>query len=54
MAEAELQGSTERDLEAYEKLLGNVLAFKYLRRVMTAVDDDLPAVADNLLYARKS
>ena len=40
MAEAELREITERDFEAYDNLLENVLAFKYLVRVMTAGDND--------------
>ena len=54
MAEAELRESTERDFEAYGKSLENVSAFKYLGRVMMAVDNDWPAVAGNLFKARKS
>ena len=54
MAEAELRESTERDFEAYGKPLENVLDLKYLGRVMTAGDDDWPAVAGNLSKARKS
>ena len=44
MAEAELRDSMERAFDAYGKPLENVLAFKYLERVMTAGDDDWPAV----------
>ena len=54
IAEAELRDSTERAFEVYGKLLETVLAFKYLGQVMTAGDDELPAVAGNLLKARKS
>ena len=53
MAEAELRESTERAFDAYGKPLENVLAFKYLGRVMTEIDDDWPAVAGNLSKARK-
>ena len=44
----------ERDFEAYGKPLETVTAFKYLGRVMTAGDDDWPALAGNLVKARKS
>ena len=54
MAEAELKESTERTFEAYGKPLENVSAFKYLGKVMTVGDDNWPAVAGNLLKARKS
>ena len=53
MAEAELRNSTERAFEAYGKPLETVSAFKYLVQVMKAGDDDWPAVAGNLLKARK-
>ena len=46
--------STERAFEAYGKLLETVSIFNYLGRVMTAVDDDWPSVAGNLVKARKS
>ena len=48
MAKAELRDSTERAFEAYLKPLEMMSAFKYLGRVMTAGDDDWPAVAGNL------
>ena len=44
----------ERAFEAYREPLENVTAFKYLGRVMTAVDDEWPAVVGNLCKARKS
>ena len=53
LVEAELRESTERALEAYEELLENLKTFKYLVQVMTAVDDDCPAVVGNLRKARK-
>ena len=40
--------------EAYGAPLENVRAFKYLRQVMTAGDDDWHAVVGNLCKARKS
>ena len=54
MAEAELRDSTERPFEAYGKPLEAVATFNYLGWVMTAGDDDWPAVAGNLVKARKS
>ena len=54
MAEAELRDSTERAFEAYRKPLETVANFKYLGRVMTAGDEDWPAVAGNLVKARRS
>ena len=54
MAEAELKDSTERAFEAYGKPLETVATLKYLGRVMTAGDDNWPAVVGNLVKARKS
>ena len=54
MAEAELRKITERAFEAYGKPLETVLTFKYPGCVMTAGDKDWPAVAGNLVKARKS
>ena len=44
----------ERAFEAYGTSLENITAFKYLGRVITAGDDDWPAVVGNLKRARKS
>ena len=54
MAESELRESTERDFEAYSNPIEAVSSFKYLGRIMTAGEDDCPAVAGNLVNARKS
>ena len=54
MAEAELRESTEMAFEAYGKPIETVTNFKYLERVMAAGDEDWPAVAGNLVKARKS
>ena len=54
MAETELRESTERAFEAYGNPIEAVSSFKYLGRIMTAGDDDCPAVAGNLVNARKS
>ena len=43
-----MRDSTERSFEAYRKPLETVATFKYLGRVMTALDDNWPAVAGNL------
>ena len=53
LAEAELRESTERAFWAYGEPLENVSEFKYLIWVMTAVDDDWPAVVGNFCKARK-
>ena len=53
LAEAEIRESTERALEAYGEQLESVPRFTYLGRVMTAGDDDWPAVAGNLNKARR-
>ena len=54
LAETELQEITEMAFEAYGKQLEAVPSFKYLGRIMTVGDDDWPAVAGNLVKARKS
>ena len=54
MVESELRDSRERAFEAYGKLLEMVSTFKYLGRVMTAGDEDWPAVTGNLVKLRKS
>ena len=43
-----------RAFHTYGEPLENVMAFRYLGRVMTAGDDDWPAVIGNLQKARKS
>ena len=43
--EEEIRESTERAFEAYRGQLESVTRFTYLGRVMTAGDDDWPAVA---------
>ena len=52
LAEEELRESTERYFEACGAPLGNVTAFKYMGRVMTAGDDEWPTVIGNLWKAR--
>ena len=52
--EAELREITQRAFETYGEPLENVTAFKYLRRVVTARNDDWPAVVGNLQRERNS
>ena len=47
--ETEIRESTERAFEAYGGQLEAVDSFKYLGRVMTAGDDDWPAVRDTVI-----
>ena len=51
--EEELRESAERAFEAYGGQLESVSRFTYLGRVITAGDDDWPAVAGNLKKAQK-
>ena len=54
LAEAETRESSEQDFVAYWGPIKNVLAFKYLGRVLTEGDDDLLAVVGNLGKERMS
>ena len=45
---------TERSFEAYVAPLKNLTVFRYLRRVMTAVDDDWSTIVGNLQRAMNS
>ena len=54
LAEEELREISEREFQAYGCPLENVMAFKYLGRVITVVDDDWPVLVGNLQKARKS
>ena len=54
LVEADLRESTKREFYEYEEPLENVRAFKYLGRVLTAGDDDFPAVKVKLSKSRKS
>ena len=47
-------GDAEREFEAYGESIKNVLAFKYLGRVLTAGDDDWLTEVGNLGKARRS
>ena len=54
MAQTEIRESTEMAFEVYRKKLKTVPNFKYLGRILTAGDDDWPAVAVNLGKAQQS
>ena len=54
LVETEIRESTEMAFEVYGEQLKTVPSFKYLGRILTAGDDDWPAVAGNLGKARKS
>ena len=54
LAEEELREISERAFQAYGCPLENVMALKYLGRVITVVDDDWPVLVGNLQKARKS
>ena len=49
-----MRESTERFFEAYGAPLENVTEFRYLVRVMTAVDDYWPVVIGNIQRERNS
>ena len=52
LAAAEGEAATKRAFNAYGRRLNSVKEFRYLGRVLTATDDDWPAVARNLQKAR--
>ena len=52
LAAAEGEAATERAFKAYGRRLDSVKEFRYLGRVLTATEDDWPAVARNLQKAR--
>ena len=54
MAETEIRESTEMAFEVNGEQLKTVPSFKYLGRILTAGDNDWPAVAGILGKARKS
>ena len=54
LAEAEVRDSAEMAFEVYWEKLQTVPRFKYLERILTEGDDNWPAVAGNLVKARKS
>ena len=54
LAETETRKNTERAFLAYGKPMAAVSEFRYLGRMLTATDDDWPAVAGNIRKARMS
>ena len=54
LAETEIRESTKMAFEVYGKQLKTAPSFKYLGIILTAGDDDWPAVTGNLGKARKS
>ena len=54
LAEAEARENSERSFHAYGKPMEAVLEFRYLRRLLTAIDDDWPAVAGNIRKSQVS
>ena len=54
MAEEEMQEIAERAFQAYGRPLVIVTLFKYLGRLLTAVDDNFLVVVGNLRKAQKS
>ena len=49
-----MRKTSEREFHAYGKQMRAVTEFRYLGRVLTATDDDWPAVAGNIWKARVS
>ena len=54
LAETETQENAERAFHAYGKPMEEVSEFRYLGRLLTATDDDWPAVAGNIRKTRVS
>ena len=54
LAETETRENSERAFEAYGAPINSVSEFKYLGIILTATDDDWPAVVGNLRKARRS
>ena len=52
LAEAEIRENLERAFHAYGKQMKAVTEFRYLGRLLTATDDDWPAVAGNIRKAQ--
>ena len=53
LVEEEIRESAERDFQAYGRPFETVTSFKYLGRVLRAVDDDWAVVVGNLKKAQK-
>ena len=54
LAETETRENSERAFKAYREPMEVMLEFRYLGRLLTATDDDWPAVAGNIKKARRS
>ena len=54
LTETETRGNAERAFHAYGKPMEAVSEFRYLGRLITATDDDWPAVEKNIRKARVS
>ena len=54
LAETETRENAERAFHAYGKPMEAVSEFRYLGRLLTATDDDWPAVAGNIQKAQVS
>ena len=54
LAETKTRENSERAFEAYGVPIESVTEFKYLGRILTATEDDWPAVVVNLGKARRS
>ena len=52
LSKTETRENLERAFHDYGKPVEAVLEFRYLRRILTAMDDDWPAVADNIKKSR--
>ena len=52
LAETETRENSERDFEAYGAPTKSVTEFRYLGRILTATDNDWPAVVGNIRKAR--
>ena len=53
LTKTETREKLERAFSAYGKPMEAVLKFRYLGRILTATDDDWPAVAGNIKKARR-
>ena len=54
LAAGDMRESVARAFQAYGRPLKMVASFKYLGRIMTALDENWPAVVENLWKSRRS
>ena len=54
LAETETRENSEQAFKAYGEPMEAVSEFRYLGRLLTATDDDWPAVSGNIKKARRS